>query len=73
MDWKTVKKIDAHVHLLPAETLEWIDGVWKQADPTVYLELMKKYHVEKALLVPINEGQPTIGTAAGQISGLAVW
>ncbi|MCC8101499.1 MAG: amidohydrolase [Clostridiales bacterium] len=56
MDWKTVKKIDAHVHLVPPETLEWIDGVWKQADPTVYLELMEKYHVEKALLVPINEG-----------------
>jgi len=56
MDWKTVKKIDAHVHLVPPETLDWIDGVWKQADPTIYLELMEKYHVEKALLVPINEG-----------------
>ncbi len=56
MDWKTVRKIDAHVHLAPEETLSWIGGVWKHAEREEYLRLMDKYNVEKAVLVPINEG-----------------
>ncbi len=56
LDWKTVKKIDAHVHLAPEETLSWIGGVWKHAEREEYLRLMDKYNVEKAVLVPINEG-----------------
>ncbi len=56
MDWKKVPKIDAHVHLIPPENLEWIEGSWKFADASVYVELMAKYNVEKAVLVPINEG-----------------
>ncbi|MCD7770516.1 MAG: amidohydrolase [Oscillospiraceae bacterium] len=56
MDWKTVKKIDAHVHLVPEETLGWIDGVWKHAEREEYIRLMDEYNVEKAVLVPINEG-----------------
>ncbi|MCD8006508.1 MAG: amidohydrolase [Oscillospiraceae bacterium] len=55
MDWKTVKKIDAHVHLVPEETLAWIEGVWKHAEREEYIRLMDEYNVEKAVLVPINE------------------
>ncbi len=56
MDWKSVKKIDAHVHLIPEENLNWIEGVWKHADRAEYLRLMDEYNIEKAVLVPINEG-----------------
>lgn len=59
-DWRELKKYDAHVHLLPPGTLEQKreedpDG-WGQADPAVYRSLMETYNVQKAVLVPINDG-----------------
>ena len=55
MDWKKLKKIDAHVHLLPQENLSWQEGEWKQADVRLHAKLMERYHVEQAVLVPIND------------------
>lgn len=59
MDWKQIKKIDAHVHLLPPESLsmkkEYEPDCWGHADVEEYLKIMEEYHVEKAILVPINE------------------
>ncbi len=56
VDWKKIEKIDGHVHLLPPENLSWQVNEWKRADASVYTELMDRYHVKKAVLVPINDG-----------------
>ncbi len=40
MDWKTVKKIDAHIHLLPNNELKQ-NEVWNKADKDIYLDIMK--------------------------------
>lgn len=60
MDWRKIKKIDAHVHLLPPESLamqkEYDPDCWGHADVEEYLEIMEKYNVEQAILVPINDG-----------------
>lgn len=59
MDWKKIRKIDGHVHLLPPESLaaqkEYDPGCWGMADPDAFLRYMDAYHVEKAVLVPIND------------------
>ncbi len=55
MDWRTIEKIDAHVHLLPRANLSWQEGEWKAADGDLYLALMEKYHIKQAVLLPINE------------------
>ncbi len=55
MDWKKIKKMDAHVHLIPQEHLSWQEGEWKQADTELYTKLMECYHVERAVLLPIND------------------
>ena len=61
MDWKRIKKIDAHVHLLPPERLALFqqagDEPWASADPEIYLKLMEQYNVETAVLLPINDGR----------------
>ncbi len=55
MDWKTIEKIDAHIHLLPEENLAWQEGEWKMADLAYYSTLMEKYHVTHACVLPIND------------------
>ena len=59
MDWRKIKKIDAHVHLLPPKSLEekkvCDPEVWGKASLDEYLKLMEKYNIQKAVLVPINE------------------
>lgn len=61
MDWKKIKKIDAHVHVLPNERLElfkqYPDDPWSHADIEEYLKIMEEYNVEKAILVPTNDGR----------------
>ena len=62
MDWRKIKKIDAHVHILPPEILglykeEDPDDPWAHADPEEYLRIMEQYHVERAVLVPNNDGR----------------
>lgn len=61
MDWEEIKKMDAHVHLLPEDRLnlykEYPDDSWASADVNEYLKMMDKYNVEKAVLVPNNDGR----------------
>ncbi len=59
MDWKTIRKIDAHVHLLPPERLaekrEYDPEVWGHAGLEEYAPLMEAYHVEGCVTLPIND------------------
>ena len=55
MDWRTIEKIDAHVHLLPKENLSWQQGAWKQADADILTALMEKYKIRQAVALPIND------------------
>lgn len=62
MDWKKIKKIDAHVHVLPSEILsifraEDPDSPWAHADIDEYIGIMERFNVEKAILVPNNDGR----------------
>lgn len=62
MDLKKIKKIDAHVHVLPPEILKIYkegdpDSPWAHADIEEYIGVMEKYNVEKAVLVPNNDGR----------------
>ncbi len=61
MDWKKIKKIDAHVHLLPADRLslyeQYPEDPWSYADINRYLKVMDEFNVEKALLMPVNDGR----------------
>ena len=59
VDWKSIPKIDAHIHLLPEEVIRANQGC---GDPFVdyggvedYLELMKAYNIEGAFLMPFND------------------
>ncbi len=61
MNWRTCKKFDAHVHLLPDErsaqflTAEGPEAPWSQCSAEDYLRRMDRYGIEKALLVPAND------------------
>lgn len=60
MDWRKIRKIDAHVHLLPSDRLDLFkntDDPWAHADTDLYLKLMDQYNVEKAVLMPTNDGR----------------
>lgn len=61
MSWRTCKKFDAHVHVLPDErtaqflTNEGPDAPWSRCGVEDYLRRMDRYHIEKALLLPVND------------------
>lgn len=61
MDWKKIRKIDAHVHILPEENrqgfikYEGQSCVWAKAELSQYLEHMEEYNIEKAILQPTND------------------
>lgn len=61
MDWRKIKKIDAHVHVLPEQILSLYkqnpSDPWAHADIDEYLKVMEQYNVEKAVLVPTNDGR----------------
>lgn len=58
-DWKNIKKIDAHIHLMPPDVIEankeyggsFIDF----GDVGDYLEIMDKYNIESAFIMPFND------------------
>lgn len=59
IDWKKIKKIDAHIHLMPPDVIEankeyggnFIDF----GDVRDYLEIMDKYNIESAFIMPFND------------------
>lgn len=61
MSWLNHKKFDAHVHVLPDEraaqflTNEGPDAPWSRCGVEDYLRRMDRYHIERALLLPVND------------------
>lgn len=58
VDWRTLKKIDAHIHILPDAVHEAnpdADDVWVYADLSQYLAKMAEFHIEKAVIMPFND------------------
>ncbi len=57
-NWKTLKKIDAHIHVLPDAVHEAnpdADDVWGYADIHQYREIMTANNIEKAVVMPFND------------------
>lgn len=54
--WRSVKKIDAHIHLFPDKMCKDYHGddLWGHVGVDYYLPLMEKYNIEKAIVLPIN-------------------
>jgi len=59
MKWKDIKKIDAHIHLLPSEKLEELKQYkghpYQGASVEKYLKLMDEFNIEKAIVMPMND------------------
>ena len=58
VDWKTIKKIDAHVHILPDDVLEAnpdSQDVWLCTDLCGYRKMMDALGIEKAVIMPFND------------------
>ena len=58
VNWKTLKKIDAHIHILPDEVHEAnpdSEDVWVYADLHKYVEMMDRLGIEKAVIMPLND------------------
>lgn len=61
MDWKEIKKIDAHVHILPEERRQGFieyqgeDSTWARAEVSQYIDYMDEYNIVKAILQPNND------------------
>lgn len=57
-NWKTLKKIDAHIHILPDAVHEAnpdADDVWVCADLHKYRAMMDAQGIEKAVIMPLND------------------
>ena len=58
VDWRTIKKIDAHIHILPDDVHEAnpdSEDVWIYADLHKYREMMDTLGIEKAVIMPLND------------------
>lgn len=61
MDWKSLHKIDAHVHILPEEKRQGFvqyqgeESTWAKAELSRYIGLMDEYNVVTAILQPTND------------------
>lgn len=61
MQWETMRKIDAHVHILPEEKRQGFikyqgqGSIWAKAELSQYISYMDEYNVEKAILQPTND------------------
>lgn len=59
MDIIDIKKIDAHIHILPEDVIdansEYVDPYFETHKQEDYLEIMKKYNIEKAIIMPFND------------------
>ncbi len=56
--WKSVKKIDGHIHLIPDEVHKAnseAQDVFSKAKLRSYLEIMDRYNIEKAVIMPFND------------------
>lgn len=58
VDWRTLKKVDAHIHILPDVVHEAnpdSDDVWVYADLNRYHSMMDALNIEKAVIMPLND------------------
>ena len=57
-NWRTLKKIDAHVHILPDAVHaanEGCEDAWLRTDLHQYAGMMDALHIEKAVIMPLND------------------
>ena len=57
-NWKTLKKIDAHIHILPDEVHKAnpdSEDIWVYADLYNYVEMLDRLGIEKAVIMPLND------------------
>ena len=57
-NWRSLKKIDAHVHILPDAVHAANDGcedAWLRTDLHQYTGMMDALHIEKAVIMPLND------------------
>ena len=55
--WRSLKKIDAHVHILPDAVHaanEGCEDTWLRTDLHQYVRRMDALHIEKAVIMPLN-------------------
>ena len=58
VDWRTIKKIDAHMHILPDDVHEAnpdSEDVWVYADLHKYRTMMDSHGIDKAVIMPLND------------------
>ena len=58
VDWRTIKKIDAHIHILPDcvhEANPDSEDVWVYADLHKYQAMMDELGIEKVVIMPLND------------------
>lgn len=58
VDWKALRKIDAHIHILPDAVHEANPGaqdVWHYADLRAYGRIMAANNIEQAVIMPLND------------------
>ena len=58
LGWKSVKKIDGHIHIVPDEIHKGQPGfkdAYSKAKLETYLEIMERYNIEKAVIMPFND------------------
>lgn len=58
VDWRTIKKIDAHIHILPDSVHEAnpdSEDVWVYADLHKYYAMMDELGIDKAIIMPLND------------------
>ena len=58
VDWKTLNKMDAHIHILPDAVHEAnpdSEDVWIYADLHGYHQMQEKLNIEKAVIMPLND------------------
>lgn len=57
-NWRTLKKLDAHIHILPDAVHTAnpdADDVWMYADLRQYVQIMRENHIEQAVIMPFND------------------
>lgn len=58
VDWRTIKKIDAHIHILPDcvhQANPESEDALLHSDIDKYCEMMDKFSVEQAVIMPLND------------------
>lgn len=57
LDWFTIPKIDAHIHLMPQDVIDANigDKFADYGDVSEYIKLMDKYNITTAFIMPFND------------------